>query len=197
MVPSFVEVAFSVILPGPVQVLRDAIVTVAGNQPELFILKVGERAVAAQIGWAFSDLVTRTQEWQNWSVDLEYDREGLVGELKLRYDLESPQPRHHAADGFDRPSRLGVPDIVLHHRGIHGPGDNLLVVEIKRTYRIFSKGSIDRMKVNEFMDRHGYQYGCLVGLGSRIGACNPKISWRKLADAQWTTIYVNPQALSS
>lgn len=177
-------------LPGPVQLLRDAIVTVVGNQPELFTLKVGERAVAAQIGWALSDLVTRAYEWRNWSVDLEYDREGLFGELKLRYDRRRPQPRNHSVDGLDRLSKVGVPDIILHHRGIQGPDHNLLVVEVKRTHRIFTERSADRMKVNEFMDRHGYQYGCLVGLGPRIGAYKPKISWRKLADAQWETICI-------
>lgn len=68
--------------------------------------------------------------------------------------------------------------------------DNLLVVEIKRTYRIFATISADRVKVNEFMDRHGYQYGCLVGLGPRIGLCVPKISWRKLATTDWVTTRV-------
>jgi hypothetical protein len=154
---------------------------------------VGERAVAAQICWALRDLVIRAHECRNWTIDLEYDREGVAGELKLRYDLENPEPRTQSVGALDRPSRkMGVPDIVLHHRGSQGPDDNLLVVEVKRTYRIFSNISADRLKVNEFMDRHGYQYGCLVGLGPQIGACNPKISWRKLANPQWTTICVYP-----
>lgn len=175
------------IFPRSVEVLTEAISIVADRQPELFTLKVGERAISAQIGWTLGNLVMHLNELDGWSVDLEYDREGMAGELKVRYDQESPQPRHQMSSGLKHSSVQGVPDIVLHHRGFQGPDDNLLVVEIKRTYRIFAATSVDRIKVNEFMDRHGYQHGCLVGLGPRIGVCAPEISWRKLADTQWVT----------
>jgi hypothetical protein len=179
------------ILPKPIDLLFSAIATVADTQPELFKLRVGERAVTAQIGWALAALIMQAEAGRNWSVDLEYDRERIAGELKLRYDRKNPEPRSRAVNE-SLSFRLGVPDIVVHRRGLQGPDHNLLVVELKRTYVSLTSGSVDRMKVNEFMDRHGYQYGCIVGLGSRIGACDPQVSWRRLANRQWRTMAVSP-----
>jgi hypothetical protein len=173
-------------LPASVELLSKAVAIVTRKQPELFYLKVGERAIAAQIGWALECLVRHTTELGRWSVDIEYDREGLEGELKRRYDQAEQIPQCQSSLGLKPASKLGVPDVVVHHRGPQGPEDNLLVVEIKRTHRIFAKNSIDRRKVNEFMGRHGYQYGSLIGLGPKVGICQPRISWRRLADATWT-----------
>jgi hypothetical protein len=173
-------------LPASVELLSKAVAIVTRKQPELFDLKVGERAISAQIGWALESLVRQTAELGLWSVDIEYDREGLEGELKRRYDQVETIPQHQSSPGLKPAFKLGVPDVVVHHRGPQGPEDNLLIVEIKRTHRIFAKNSIDRRKVDEFMGRHGYQYGCLLGLGPTVGICQPRISWRRLTDATWS-----------
>jgi hypothetical protein len=76
--------------------------------------------------------------------------------------------------------------------GPNGPQASASAALISRRHRDMLDrlplGSTDRVKANEFMGRHEYQHGCLVGLGSRVEICDPKISWRRLADAQWATI---------
>jgi len=59
------------VLPRSIDLLRQAIITVAATQPELLRLRVGERAGTAQIGWALGTLLTCAEAKSDWSVDLE------------------------------------------------------------------------------------------------------------------------------
>jgi hypothetical protein len=143
------------------------------DQASLFHCKVGEQAVVAQIGWALRSLVPpRVVEAAGWDVDLEYDRQDTEGDLK------------------QRKVRLGRPDLVVHRRGLRGPRNNLLIVEVKRTYGSMKRLSSDQIKVNEFIERHGYQFGATVSLGPRVGQFEPRFLGRGAAAADWELLGV-------
>lgn len=135
------------------------------RQPELWRWNLSERARVAEIFHALR--VSPLIQDCNWSVDLEWNKEGENGTSK----------RLHAGGG-----RHGTPDLVIHRRGQCGFGSNLLAAEFKNSYKSSSVRS-DAMKVKEWMDRFGYRYGLVLAFGPNGMAYQPRGLWIRRTDA--------------
>lgn len=135
--------------------LSDAIERVHEVQPELWTLRVGERARVAQVFLELRALVPRT-----WDVDCEYNREGIEGDSKR----------------WDR-GVLGTPDIVIHHRGLTGPDHNLLVAEFKSDSANLNRSSKDYEKVSAWVRKFKYQVAAVVSLGPSDTVFRPRALW--------------------
>lgn len=138
--------------------LAEAVLGVTREEPELFAGRVGEVSVVSSI-FARMHCVGAA----GYSIDLEYDRQGLRGEFKR------PAVQERA------PTRRGSirPDIIVHRRG--DPAGNLLVVEFK----LAADSQRDRAKVSALMrpapEGHGYRFGATVVLRPTGGT--PKWRW--------------------
>ena len=141
-----------------------AIEDVYHRQPELWRGNLSERARVAEIFHALR--VSPLIHGCNWNVDLEWNKEGENGTSK----------RLQAGGG-----RYGTPDLVIHRRGQYGFGGNLLVAEFKNSYRSSSVRS-DAMKVKEWMDRFGYQYGLVLAFGPNGMTYRPQGLWIRRTD---------------
>lgn len=133
-----------------------AIAKMFENDEVLLRINVSERAITHRLAMYLAD------EFPEWDVDCEYNRNGhdrkkLVSDLN---DLKEPE---------EEPEESSVyPDIIIHHRTQSYYGNNLLVIEIKkstnsqnrfldqRKLEIFTTG-YDREEMN-----YHYQHGILL-----------------------------------
>lgn len=117
------------------------------------LLKLGpsERAVAHRLA------VYLEQEFPNWNVDCEYNRQGDQGDRK-QVTIK--------ASGF---ASDVDPDIIVHIRGSKGP--NLLAVEVKPASASSSKKNKDRKKLRAYLAEHSYTYAVFIvyGTGQNTG----------------------------
>jgi hypothetical protein len=120
---------------------------------KLFHLDASEWAIAHRLA------VYLEQELpQNWNVDCEYNRQGSEKEAKAMGD-----------GGKIRP------DIVIHHRTLLEPENNLLVIELKKR-----EADADLMKACEYTKqptgdrKFQYQYGLSLSVLD-----GPKLYWFK------------------
>jgi hypothetical protein len=129
--------------------LRTALVTLILEEYSLLEtvrlpVPASERVIASQLAWRL-----RTEYERTWDVDVEYNRAGHGNR---------PSPNRPAPDPETRPV-----DISIHHRGLSGQGDNLLVVELK-THGV--PNLPEEAKRLEATKRHyEYQHAVLVDLG--------------------------------
>lgn len=145
------------------QWLSSSIHTVFQDQPELWNWNLGEPARVAEI---FFDL--RCKVTPPWNVDLEWNREGQLGDTKKLPNVQG--------------KIYGTPDLIIHRRGADSPENNLLVVEFKNKYSEADEEK-DLAKVLDWMDRYGYQFGAVVSLRrARNGSLDPRSMW-----ANWGT----------
>lgn len=148
--------------------LVDSIDEVVRTQPELWDWNLGERTRVTEI---FSSL--RTKVPRSWNVDMEWNREGNLGDVKRR------------------PIRYGTPDIVIHRRGESGPENNLLVAEFKNLHSKRGQDE-DQEKIEDWMDRFGYRFGTVLSLNRNSqGVFVPKGLWScwencKIHTAPWS-----------
>jgi hypothetical protein len=92
-------------------------------------------------------------------VDVEYNRVGLSPK---RLALPAKCANYRNKDG----ESLAVPDVIVHHRGPHGP--NLLVLEFKKPSN--PQGfDCDRLRIHAFREQLEYDYGALVECETRPG----------------------------
>ena len=129
--------------------LKQAILEIAEEQPELWSLQIGERARVGHIFARLREIVPR-----RWDVDMEWDRQGVVGDRKWVKSAEITD-------------RYGIPDMVIHRRSRFGTENNLLVIEVKLDAGSLSTSSDDFEKVTSWMTQIGYRFGALVSLGTR------------------------------
>jgi len=90
------------------------------------------------------------QEFQDWNVDCEYNRDGLDPKALV---FPSEQP---TAD--DEHAKTVFPDIIVHHRNTL---DNLLVIEMKKSSNPTSP-DFDRQKLKAFVKQKGYRLGLFI-----------------------------------
>jgi len=115
---------------------------------------VSERAVAFQFGWHLRSLLEKT-----WDVDCEYNREGSGALTDIK---RSPTARQ--------------PDLIVHRRGLAGPENNLLVLELKTNDRqqIGNDGGNWR-SVLGLMNRYRYRFGVFLDLRISFDGPMPSI----------------------
>jgi len=107
-------------------------------------LPASERVIASQLAWRL-----RTEYERTWDVDVEYNR---VGHGK------KPDSETSAPDPDSRPV-----DISIHHRGLSGQGDNLLVIELK-THGVANLDA-EFARLDRTKRHYNYQHAVLVDLG--------------------------------
>lgn len=139
--------------------ISGAIRRVHEQQPELWRWNLGERTRVAEI---FVMLRSTDPFAGFWQVDLEWNKEGQLGE---------PKQQQRNAGG------IGTPDIVVHHRGESGTPHNFLVAEFKNTHRRGATSLTDLDKVQNWMRRFSYQFGAVVALGPSGRAFSPAARW--------------------
>lgn len=138
--------------------LAAAVHRVFSDLPELWVYDLGERARVAHVARVLAELLPG-----EWDVDVEYNRWGTAGEAK-----------RWGAD----PERLGTPDLVVHHRGLHGPEHNLLIAEFKNDFSSMTVNSVDVRRVASWVELFKYQVGAVVGFGDTRHTFNPKVIWK-------------------
>jgi hypothetical protein len=109
-------------------------------------LPSSERVVAHQIGWRL-----RTEYDRSWDIDVEYNRVGHG----TRPGVSAPDPEHRPVD------------ISVHHRGLNGPGHNLLVLQLKVGAIESLESEVDRLELTAAHYR--YRHGVLLDLGLEMG----------------------------
>jgi hypothetical protein len=134
--------------------LRTALVTLILDEYSLLEsvrlpLPASERVIANQLGWRL-----RTEYERSWDVDVEYNRVGH-GTLALGPRPDEPDPA------------LRPVDISIHHRGLSGQFDNLLVIELKTHGVPDLSAEVNRL--DQTKRRYGYQHAVLLDLGMKKG----------------------------
>lgn len=142
--------------------LREAMDRVRREQPELWEWGVGERS---RVGQIFRALYETDPYGGYWDIDLEWNREGVLGD---------PKPQVENSSGY------GTPDLAVHHRGKDGPEHNLMIVEFKNALSQGRIDSRDRRKVKWWMGRYSYRYGAVVALGPTLHHYRPAGIWLTL-----------------
>lgn len=121
---------------------------------DLFLLEknVNERSISHKLAEYLQ------QQFQEFSVDCEYNRmkdKNMDTEFitkKLNFDIES-------LNSDDTTAKTVYPDIIIHRRG---PGNNLLVIEVKKTINKSTK-NFDFEKLNAFRGKHlRYKFGLYI-----------------------------------
>ena len=113
---------------------------------QLLDIAVSEWAIAHRIA------VYLEQHFKGWNIDCEYNRVGLIGEIK------------HNAEGANK-----RPDIIVHHRGMIEKEHNLLVIEVK-----IKNTTDDDDKLIDFTSPpceerpYQYQYGLALSFYPRL-----------------------------
>lgn len=141
------------------QWVMEAIHRVHQLQPELWGWNLSERTRVAEIMFELREAKQFIQG--EWNIDAEWNKEGWGGDSK---GLPS------------NPSGNGVPDLVVHRRGLTGASNNLLVLEFKNSYRKFDHDR-DVMKVRQWMERFDYKFGMIVAMGPRANHFDPVVTW--------------------
>lgn len=102
----------------------------------------GERAIAAALGWHIKSAMERS-----WDVDCEYNRTGSAEATEVKR-WRAP---NEGATNEQLPPTV-TPDVIVHHRGLDGKANNLLVLELKKTDRTASQSDLTRK--SEVHPRH-------------------------------------------
>lgn len=122
-------------------------------EKDYYLLQIdaNERAISHRLGLYLQSLFT------DWHVDCEYNR-----------NLDQPKRLAQYEKFFDKEQRIWniaetdpitvFPDIIIHERGT---GNNLLVVEMKKTTSTVSD-DFDHMKLSEFKNQYGYPYALFL-----------------------------------
>lgn len=145
------------------QWVMEAIHRVHQLQPELWDWNLSERTRVAEIMFALRE--SKQFIHGEWNIDAEWNKEGRGGDSK-------GLPLNRSGNG--------VPDLVVHHRGLPGAPHNLLVLEFKNSYRKFDHER-DVMKVRQWMERFDYEFGMVVAMGRRPNNFDPVVTW-----AEWS-----------
>jgi hypothetical protein len=107
-------------------------------------------------------------QFTDWDVDVEYNRDGH-DDNKL---LQLPLRKEPSSDDVD--ARTVYPDIIVHHRGLHGSANNLLVVEVKKSSnREVREHAYDRLKLRQFQRELAYCHAYLVILKTDNAPMDP------------------------
>ena len=109
---------------------------------------LSERCIAARLAMYLRE------EFKQHDVDVEYNREADVTKRLRGLPDECYRRRNRQIE-----ARVAVPDIIVHHRGFHGP--NLLVIEMKKTSNPAGM-DCDRLRLAAFREQLGYSFGALV-----------------------------------
>lgn len=163
-----------------------AISALFDNDEVLLRINASERAIAHRLA------IYLENEFANWDVDCEYNRDGhdhkkLVSKLNALKDNS----------GGDSDEQSVFPDIIVHHRTGLQSKHNLLVIEIKKSTNSLSR-ELDFAKLRTFTTDFGrrrrmnyhYQFGLFIEL--RAWRRTPKVG-RLIAKGIW---YCNGEPLS-
>jgi hypothetical protein len=113
----------------------------------LFEINVHERTIAHRLAIYLED------QFPAWDVDCEYNRNGY--DPKYIKQIDKPRTEDECQKVY--------PDIIVHRRGT---SDNLLAIEMKKNPSKVEK-LYDLDKLQEYVDRLGYQGGLFLSFKSR------------------------------
>ncbi len=125
------------------------------HDAHLFEQNVSERCLAARLAHHLQLVLPE------WSVDVEYNRDGAERAPK-QLGLDEICANRRSLDG----RAYVTPDLIVHRRGAAGP--NLLVAELKKSSNPIDRGC-DRARVSAFREQYGYRHGAIVELETREG----------------------------
>jgi hypothetical protein len=131
--------------------VEKALRMVAENDQRLLENDLGERCIASR-------LAMYLQQGPEHSVDVEYNRDGVVPKM---LDLPEDCANHRNEDG----QALVVPDVIVHRRG--HDGRNILVLELKKTTNPNRRGTRDREGVRAFRTQLRCSFGALIECETR------------------------------
>lgn len=138
----------------------------------LFERKANERSLSHKLAIYLQDEVKNWEE--GWDVDCEFNRDAQdTGEdYAKQLDLVQKLPSM-MTDVHDDDATTVFPDIIVHKRG---PGNNLLVVEVKKDTAPPRKIDFDKDdKLPAYVEQLGYQAAAFVLL--RLKEMDCQIEW--------------------
>jgi hypothetical protein len=153
-----------------------------------------ERAAAAAFGWDLRAVMERF-----WDVDCEYNRRGVSDTAAVK--RWANPPAGEASGRLVAP--VVKPDLIIHRRGLSGPEDNLLVVELKKldddedeATANTSRGSM--ASIRDVQTSFGYQHAVFLNLCLEPLGPAPRWTWAKLVNPKgprpWRSRVTGPSA---
>ena len=131
----------------------------------------GERAMTAALVWHVKAVMERS-----WDVDCEYNREDAGDGAEVK--------RWRALPDEQTPPTV-TPDLIVHRRGLPGPENNLVVIEVKKSGDIDrSEGRTSRGSLSSILDiqaQFRYQHAVLLNLGLTPEGPRPAWAWIEYA----------------
>ena len=161
--------------------LNDAINKVINEDHHLLIHDLNEPAISHRLAMYL------TKQFYEFDVDCEYngDINSENGKKIIHILKQSAQNQglrcntSNIDDEFE--DRLVYPDIIVHKRGLNGPDNNLIVIEVKKTSSSVN-GKWDAEKLSRFTSQlfdnnFGYQFGAFVRFGVKNQTGSYQVEW--------------------
>jgi hypothetical protein len=159
--------------------LRTALVTLILDEYSLLEtvqlpLAASERVIASQLAWRL-----RTEYERSWDVDVEYNRVGH-GSVGRAGRMNQPDPATRPVD------------ISIHHRGLTGRDDNLMVLELK-THGVEDLAA-EVSRLEQTQRHYDYQHAVLLDLGMS-GGSGPRDGEPRVDDSAGPPVLLSPRWL--
>lgn len=140
------------------KLLKDALSALYNDEAEVVAINANERCMAA-IVFAYMKENMATEQYK---IDYEYNREGpncVPKELFVKYEKDREKKNH-----------LIIPDLIIHKRQKNSCGDNLLLVEFKKTDVPYEDdvAKLEEMTKQETDGNFKYKAGLLVVFGTLL-----------------------------
>lgn len=114
----------------------------------LWKVDAGERCMVFRIGLYLDKLITHDSDFENYSVDCEYNRQG--------YNVKTLESKDHRD--------IIIPDILIHKRNFP---DNIVAIEFKKTGNSISGDKKKLLNLTDQNKEYKYKAGLLVVLGKK------------------------------
>lgn len=151
------------------KLLKDALSALYHDEAEVVAINANERCMAAIVFACMKEKMAAVESLKQYKIDYEYNREGPNGvpkELFVKY-VEDKEKKNH----------LIIPDLTIHKRQKNSCGDNLLLVEFKKT-DVPYKDDIAKLEEMTKQDTDGkfrYKAGLLVVFGTLLSETKFKV----------------------
>ena len=142
---------------------------------DLFLIKndVNERSISLKLASYIQYKINRLEKY--WNVDCEYNRIGKDEIITKRFSnkdfiTKAKELLGNSEETLTSTKAISIfPDINIHHRGLTGSENNLLVIEIKKEERLDLKNKFikyDFLKLDQYCNELNYQFGVFLNINS-------------------------------
>ncbi len=139
--------------------VADALSQLLERDAYLLEIDANERSIAYRFAFYLQALLP------NWTVDCEYNRDGVEPKRLGYFDIHP--------DNEDDEAKTVFPDVIVHLRGTRR---NYLVIEFKKSTSNVDR-DIDRRKLEGYKQQLGYLFALFIEVGTRRQANVTQLEW--------------------